>query len=69
MSISSSREKIIADIISRALRDVRLADRYLMTAGQHRARAQQLCALKPDSRAAELHDLAARMIDLRLGEQ
>jgi hypothetical protein len=37
--------------------------RFLLTSGQHRARAQVLRATNPQSRAAQLHDLAAAMIE------
>lgn len=39
--------------------------RYLMSSAQHRARAKQLRDWNPRSRAAELHDLAARAIEGR----
>jgi hypothetical protein len=37
--------------------------RYLMTPSQHRVAAMRLRAHDPNSRAAELHDLAANMKD------
>jgi hypothetical protein len=42
---------------------------YLMTPSQHRVRAMGLRAWNPNSRAAELHDLAANLKDrqARLG--
>jgi hypothetical protein len=67
--MDANREKMIADIIWRALNDVRLNDRYLLTPEQHRARARQLRAWKSDSRAAELHEAAARAIERRLEER
>jgi hypothetical protein len=36
-------------------------DRYLLTPEQHRQRAADLRKLNPQSRAAELHELAARL--------
>ena len=39
------------------------ADRYLMTPSQHRVRAMALRARDPNSRAAQLHYLAANMKD------
>ncbi len=42
-------------------KDQLAAGKYLMTPEQHRRRAQQLRQLNPQSRAAELHDLVARL--------
>jgi hypothetical protein len=36
-------------------------DRYLLTPAQHRQQAADLRKLNPQSRAAELHELAARL--------
>jgi hypothetical protein len=41
----------------------RASSPYLMTPSQHRVRAMVLRAGNPNSRAAELHDLAANLKD------
>jgi hypothetical protein len=42
-----------------------LAGTYLMTKEQHLARAQELRKHNPDSRAAVLHEVAAKMRELK----
>jgi hypothetical protein len=82
VSMSDSRNKIVADLMARALLGAgedceklstavdgflnsSTGSRYLMSPAQHRARAKQLREWNPNSRAAELHELAARAIESR----
>jgi hypothetical protein len=67
--VSGNHEKIVAEIIANALSAAKPGGAYLMPAGQHRARARRLRQTNSNSRAAELHELAARAIERRLRER
>ena len=71
--MSGNREKIVAEIITNALsgamRDAPSPSLSLLPPEKHRARARLLRELDPNSRAAELHDLAARAFERRQAER